>query len=241
MWHYGAPLDKRGHTDIGQPTGTENNFFSEHNNLEKLETNWWRCPNWTVLLVWHVKCICQKKRQNKHPLGLLPFNTNYFYGDECVFCAVEMDLLTVTYTVFVLQTTTLTCQQSHNIVQKDNHSHYSVSSRTSHTKTTTLTTVSTVAHRTQRQPLTTVSAVAYRTQRQPYSLQCQRSHIAQKDNHTHYSVSGRTSHTKTTTLTTVSAVARRTQRQPHSLQCSRSHNIVQKDNHTHYSVSSRIT
>jgi len=40
MWHYGAPLDKRGHTDIGQPTGTENNFFSEHNNLEKLETNW---------------------------------------------------------------------------------------------------------------------------------------------------------------------------------------------------------
>jgi hypothetical protein len=40
MWHYGAPLDKRGHTDIGRPIGTKNHLFSVHNNLENLDTNW---------------------------------------------------------------------------------------------------------------------------------------------------------------------------------------------------------
>jgi hypothetical protein len=82
--------------------------------LEKLETNWWRCLNWTVLLVWHVKCTAAPLQR----------------------------------------------QQSHNIVQKDNHTHCSVSSgTTSYKKTTTLTAVS-----------------QHRTKRQPHSLQCQQSH-----------------------------------------------------------------
>jgi hypothetical protein len=234
MWHYGAPLDKRWHTDIGQPTDTKNHLFSEHNNSEKLETNCWRCLKWTVLLAWHVKCaaapqlcICQRKCQNKHPVGLLPFNTNNFYVYECVFCTVEMEILTVAYTDLCFKQPLTKCQQSNNNVQKDNHSHYSVSSRTaSYKKKTTLTTVSsrTTSYK-MTTTLTTVSAIAqHRTKSKPHSLQ---SAVAQHS-------------TKWQPHSLQSAVAQHsTKIQPHSLQSAVAQHST-KDNPTHYSVSSRI-